>query len=332
MPSTWTDIPVQSSVDSGMFTIVNEIVENLKVITGSSSETPAETILNLDSRLDIVEAKTNLPIGQTVLTGRISSLTGLSNFLEKSTDGNYLKLVSSSGQIVSIAFGAGFSTDGFPLDYIKVFSSQQNCTEWGSTADGTYFCYVDRSTDGSTTCGQSTLAPRYDYYKSTALTANDHVYVIPERIMYYDDGSSWVAKQRVFVGEYVCTAGAVSSASIVTYALRGKAFSSGMSLPVDAGLITWSHNLGMIPQITRARLKCLSSDAGYAVGDITEQFLPDCGEGYQVGVIGFITKNTLSIRTGNARNFQVMHSTSGKIGNPTSSKWNLLFFADRGFQ
>lgn len=56
MPSTWTDIPVQSSVDSGMYTIVNEVVENLKVLSGSSSETPVDNIYNIDARLDILEA------------------------------------------------------------------------------------------------------------------------------------------------------------------------------------------------------------------------------------------------------------------------------------
>lgn len=242
--STWTDIPVQSSVDSGMYTIVNSLVENTKVITGSSSETPPDDLYGLDSRLDVLEAKTNLPIGQTALTGRISSLTGLSNFLEKSTDGNYLKLVSSSGQIVSIAFSAGFSTDGFPLDYIKVFSSQQNCTAWGSTADGTYYVYIERfSSDGSTGCGQSTIQPLYDYVKSTAGVANTHSYIIPERKMYYDDGSSWVNKQRVFVGEYVCTAGAVSSASIITYALRGEYVSSVVPVVIN-NVYTANHNIG----------------------------------------------------------------------------------------
>jgi hypothetical protein len=332
MPSTWTDIPVQSSVDSGMYTIVNEIVENCKVVTGSSSETPPDSLYGLDARLDILEAKTNLPIGQTVLTGRISSLTGLSNFLEKSTDGNYLKLVSSSGQIVSIAFGAGFSTDGFPLDYIKVFSSQQNCTEWGSTADGTYYVYVERnSSDGSTTCGQSTIAPLYDYQKSTAGVANTHSYIIPERKMYYDDGSSWVNKQRVFVGEYVCTAGAVSSASIITYALRGRAFSSWQAVPAAAGSLTWNHNLGIMPHVAKNRLKCSSAESGYAANAVTEQFATIPGAGQFAPTVGTITANTISVRTGSYANFQVVHSTSGTYASITSTNWNIQFSVERGF-
>ena len=330
--STWTNIGVQSSVDSGMYTIVNEVVDNLKVLSGSSSETPVDNIYNMDIRLDLLEGKTNLPLGQTVLTGRISTLTGLSNFLEKSTDGNYLKLVSSSGSIVSIAFSAGFSTDGFPLDYIKVFSSQQNCTEWGSTSDGTYYVYVERnSSDGSTTCGQSTIAPLYDYQKSTAGIANTHSYIIPERKMYYDDGSSWVNKQRVFVGEYVCTAGAVSSASIVTYALRGNFASSWIAMPGAAGSITWSHNLGLRPEIVNARLKCIVAESGYSTGDETRQFNTYSGT-FSMEQIGKITRLQIIHRWGNTSNgFLVVHSTNGTASVTTSSCWNYRLAVSRGF-
>lgn len=244
MPSTWTDIPVQSSVDSGMYTIVNEAVENLKVLSGSSSETPVDNIYNIDARLNILEAKTNLPLGQTILAGRISTLNGKPNYIEKSTDGNYLKIVSSSSNIVSIAFASGFSTDGFPLDYLKVFSSQRNCTEWGSTTDGTYYIYVERmSSDGSPAFGQSTIAHIDDYQKSTAGIANTHVFIIPERKMYYDDGSSWVNKQRVFVGEYICTVGVVSSASIIAYAIRGEYISSVVPVVIN-NTYTANHNIG----------------------------------------------------------------------------------------
>jgi hypothetical protein len=315
-----------------MYTIVNEIVDNCKIITGSSSETPPDSLYGIDARVDILEAKTNLPIGQTVLTGRISTLTGLSNFLEKSTDGNYLKLVSSSGSIVSIAFSAGFSTDGFPLDYIKVFSSQQNCTEWGSTSDGTYYVYVERnSSDGSTTCGQSTIAPLYDYQKSTASVANTHSYIIPERKMYYDDGSSWVNKQRVFVGEYVCAAGAVSSASIITYALCGKATSSWHTLPAAAGLLSWNHNIGCMPTITKSRLKCIGAENGYTTDEITEQFVTYLNAGITGPTIGLIARNTISVRAGAASNFQIIHSTAGTLSALTSTKWNYKFLVERGF-
>lgn len=332
MPSTWTDIPVQSSVDSGMYTIVNEIVENCKVISGSSSETPPDDLYGLDGRLDILEAKTNLPIGQTALTGRISSVTGLSNFLEKSTDGNYLKLVSSSGQIVSIAFAAGFSTDGFPLDYLKVFSSQQNCTSWGSTSDGTYYVYVERlSSDGSTTCGQSTIAPLADYQKSTASVANTHSYIIPERKIYYDDGSSWISKQRVFLGEYICTGGAISSASIITYALRGQAASSWMTYPAVNIESTWNHNIGIRPLVVNSRIKNLSSEWGYSAGEIIEQFRTNAGGNNEFGTIGRITNNKIMFKTGAVVALTVVASSDGTSQAATSTKWNIMFMANRGF-
>lgn len=55
--------------------------------------------------------------------------------------------------------------------------------------------------------------------------AVNHYYSIPEGIMYYHDGSSWSAVNRVFVGEVRTGASSVSSGSttagLFTYAIRG---------------------------------------------------------------------------------------------------------------
>jgi hypothetical protein len=100
-----------------------------------------------------------------------------------------------------------------------------------------------------------------------------HFFSIPEMKMYEATGASSVAgtnptmtrRDRLFLGE--ADTGASSVTAVRPYALRGEYRSPITALQAVNGLVTFAHNIGVVPQDVKLFLIAKVEQSGYKVGD-----------------------------------------------------------------
>lgn len=120
--------------------------------------------------------------------------------------------------------------------------------------------------------------------------------------------------------------------STVAYAYNGRYESAYTNtLPISPSATTVSHNIGNMPRIADFRIRCITAESGYAVGDelgMGTLYTNDGSVNVNPAVVTTLKtitftaqQNTLTI----AKKFSV-HSFS-----PTRANWQYKFVADRGW-
>lgn len=111
-----------------------------------------------------------------------------------------------------------------------------------------------------------------------------------------------------------------------------KSYTSANQTITAAGTLTLAHGLGGMPTMIQVRLKCLTAELGYSVGD---EVMIDFFGGYQGGNTGQALSivpdaTNLNIRYGGAANvFGLPNKATGIIANATNASWAMIVRAWR---
>ena len=110
----------------------------------------------------------------------------------------------------------------------------------------------------------------------------------------------------------------VPSAFTVSYTSSDQTISA-------AGSLTLAHSLGMMPKLIQYRLKCTSTEAGYAVDDeVVPQFPADAAS-FNKGVAIIPDATNINIRYGSSSNvFSVTNKTTGVSTAITNGNFRMI--------
>lgn len=264
---------------------------------------------------------------QTVVGGPVTA-AGFPDFFPAAAAGLVLtqQNVSALAPFVVAAangFGASGANDRVGISIVNL--------AWPAFPDNsTSYAYVDVAANGVLTPGHTTLAPAYQQAGAYSLVNGQHTFNIVEMMMKVGDGAAANQVWRVFVGEVVTAAGAITSA--IAYAYDGR-YDSGYTptLPAAGTAVVKNHNLGVIPGAMDFRANCTTSDAGWAVGD-------EVGLGALNGYNGSSLTNpalgaSTKAMTSQCSGFPwyVLHKSTGVSTSLTATSWKYKFTADRGW-
>ncbi len=158
---------------------------------------------------------------------------------------------------------------------------------------------------------------------------------IPNKTMYQVTGASatagsnptFTAKNRVYTAE--ATTGASTVSSVVNYAIQGK-YDSGWtnSLPAASVVVNKNHYIGVVPDVKELHFKCITADAGYAVGDVVKGAVQASGISHIPSLPA--TSNGITFTQG-ASGGSIINKSSGGWVTPTTVNWAYRFTASRGW-
>ena len=227
--------------------------------------------------------------------------------------------------IVSLAYG--FDTNKGNVDYIETLTAGSN--RWTNlTASTTNYLAIQRNrSTGSVGYWKDTYSPVYSYYTPTARYTGDIYFNITEMKWYVWNGSSWAAAsyEYMFLGEAITNASSVTS--IKTYALNGM-YDSGLNSFSFGSTYSHNHNIGTDLVTHKLIFECITTEAGYPVGDqIDHTSLALASGNYTIGSwhnslsAGWSVDNALVLRS----------RTGGANPARTASKWNYKMIVERNF-
>jgi hypothetical protein len=173
-------------------------------------------------------------VRQTVQGGPTTS-AGLPNFLPASSANLTLTMQNvSASDPLTVSFAGGF---GAGSDVMARSTSNLAFT----CVNGTNYLYLEVGANGTLSTGTTLLPPVFQYGGTADTTNGQSTFDIIRMVMYVGNGSSAVVTNRVFVGEAVAAASAISAA--IAYAYNG--YFRGTEFQY-LGLATAniSHNIG----------------------------------------------------------------------------------------
>lgn len=181
------------------------------------------------------------------------------------------------------------------VDWV-VLDAQENQTAWAQGETRTYEfpnaeSYTHYRLDVSAVNG-SNLISIGELRILSAPGADQHWFDPSSMIMWVWDGSQWVQKQRVFVGEAASNGESVTS--VISYAIRGRYESGRFALSVSTAHAK-NHNLGCMPRFVVAR------GAATAGGDLSEfsNIFGGTSSAYYGAWLQDIGRNSVKLVTGN---------------------------------
>lgn len=258
------------------------------------------------------------PVRQTVLGGP-DDTNGLPTFLPSTA----VALSLTSQNITSGSPFVVSSANGFGAAAVinRIGFSITNLT-WGAlSASSTNYLYVDVAANGSLTPGSTTLAPVYQPGGTRSTTSGQFTFNITEMFASVGNGSAAVQAYRVFVGEAVTSGTAVTSA--VAYVYQGYYLSGyTATLPTASTKTSKNHNIGDNHLAFQFRIKCLTTELGYAVGDIVTIFgMANGAANVTCPTPLMTTYKTAYLVTASSTPFVVINQSSFGYGGVTSANW-----------
>ena len=264
-------VPTIDEWNTTYFNAINTRVNDITFDQVSSSLTIDENDMASDSPshlptqqsvkayVDFVASKAD--VRQTVNTGPVDA-SGRADFLVSGA-GLTCAMTGVDSDSLIFSFGDGFNSAG-KKDYIVVQSSNLS---WASLSDNsTNYLYVEyNATTEVLSTGNTTIAPVYAYAKPAAGSAGRYWYPLDHRSRgESEDGATWTPTLRIYIGECVTAAGAVTS--VTSYAYQGKYVGTGVAL-VDSSAVNINVNIGA-PYIIRPDMLLVSTNTGnYVSGD-----------------------------------------------------------------
>lgn len=256
------------------------------------------------------------PVRQTVLSGPVDT-NGLPSF-GGSTGST---TVTATATLKATAAAGGDSNYG---------GSITNPSWTGLSVNGTRYLYLDITSAGVITTGNSALEPVYQWGGTYSVTNDQHTFNVQEMTMKVGNGSTATQTYRVFVGEVVISGGVVST--ITWYGLMGRYMSPFTNtLPGTSSATSFNHNLGArILRKPTIIFKCLTTDAGYAVGDyVTDVGTTSTATGSPIPISW--TAKTAQFSTGNSSAFYAPPKAGGAGVPLTAANWAYALMCERGW-
>jgi hypothetical protein len=239
-------------------------------LTGAPTAPTAATGTNttqLATTAFVLANAVSVPVRQTVLQSPVDG-GGLPTFLPATSAGLTLATqnisTGANALVVTAAQGAGLN------GAVNVVGQATSNLSWTCAASNTNFLPVLVNANGTLSAQTpATLAPIYQWGGTPSTASGQYTFNIQQMTMYLGNGAAANPVNHVIVGE--CVAGASTITSASAYALMGR-YDSGFAstLPSGASFTSKNHNLGCEPglYVPCAVLKCLTAEAGYAIGDV----------------------------------------------------------------
>lgn len=189
----------------------------------------------------------------------------------------------------------------------------------GASTNGTMYAYLDIAADGTCTSGLSTLAPVYQFGGTYSTTSGQFTFNIQEMTGKVGNGSTAVQTYRVYVGEFTVAGGVVTA--ITWYALMRRSESAYVTpLPGFPVYTTTNHNIGTTRINVKIVFECLTTEYGYAVGDIVEG--PTVNASGLPALPTFTkTRNAVGFMTANTQAFYLLNRSTGASSLMTPAYW-----------
>ena len=268
----------------------------------------------------------NLTVRQTVSAGPVDT-NGLPTLFPATSSSLVLTTqnVSSSAPLVFTA-AQGSNVLG-NVDYIYGFTSNQS---WTLTASATNYLYVNASTG---VLGFTTLQPIYQFGGTPAVTSGQFTFNISQMTGYMGNGTTAPATPLVFIGECVCGASTITSAT--AYAYNGIYTSALQAWPSGSSGISLNHNLGVGPvgYDSRWKMVCVTTNNGYSIGE--EINIITLFNGASSGVPFFTPDNAsrlaAQIATNNNSTYDMTPKAGGSATSITTADWNIRAYIRRNF-
>lgn len=265
-----------------------------------------------------------------------SNLSGVRQTVQYSlvdTNGfpNYITIgtglsVNIAATAVNIAINAAGGKSA--LDRVGTISADTTISSL--TASSTLYLYADIAVGGAVTLGFTTLAPIYSFGGTPSIVNGQFTFNIGEMTGYLGNGTTAPQAWRVYIGEAVTNATNVTS--VVNYALNGKYEGVyATPLPAVGTLTSANHNLGVQIGVRGVcRIKCLTAEVGYSVGDEVENIgMYSATSGIGMVQTYAITNKVIKFTTGSTQAFTVVNLTSGNTNVLTSANWSYKLTAKR---
>lgn len=260
--------------------------------------------------------------GMTALGGSVGAMTTVVTTAIGSTPSSGAAYTTTQPLIVSAAKGYGADVTG---------TSTSNLTWTSINTAGTYYLYVDvDESTGALTTGSTKLQPIYQPGGTPSVTSTQDTFNIEQMVMWCGNGASAVQKYRVYVGQ-VDTTGATTS-NLIWYTVGGS-YDSGYTatFPAVGTNIEKSHNLGLVPLVTRLLVKCTTIDAGYSVGDVVEPYTSPFAGNTFAPFSKYATHLKVGFTAGSNVTMCIQNKTTGASVNATVASWSYRLVADRGW-
>lgn len=228
--------------------------------------------------------------------------------------------------VISAGYGANSfqiasAVNGTAINFTGTSSGTQTC------AAQTSYLYLEISNNGVITTGSTTHQPVYQHGGTYSTVNNAHTFNIQEMTMKVGNGSIATQVYRVFVGECAITGTTVNS--ITWYALLGRYTSADQTI-TSSTPVTVSSNLGVLPRYASHKLRCLTAEQGYSVGDIVGPVMNN-GTGVHIAPVSF-TRNTITMLPGTSGTaFYSINKSSSAQAALTNANWKQFVEADRGW-
>ncbi len=187
----------------------------------------------------------------------------------------------------------------------------------GLTNAAINYLYADIAADGSVTLGATTLAPVYQNGGTFSVASGQFTFNISTMTQGVGNGTTSNLSYRVFIGEAVCSGGAVAAA--VNYALKGQAFVPLTALPTTGTFSNANINIGTTAVTVSGALVCQVSELGYAIGDEKPMF--GTGNGGSFDNAFYMTARGLVLGVANWSSFLVENRATAGGALITLANW-----------
>lgn len=246
------------------------------------------------------------PVRQTVLGGPIDA-SGYPSFLPPNSAALSINSQNiTAGYPLVVSSANGFGSSG-AVD--RVGKSTVNLTWNGLSANATNYLYVDVAADGTLTTGSTNLAPVYQNGGARSSVNGQATFNVAEMSMTVGNGVAANQAYRVFVGEAVTNAGAVTST--VAYAYQGL-YDTGWFAVSNSSNYAKNHNIGHLDLNTQTWVNSTASEAGKYQADTSGGYTGSVS--ISTGIYKkFDTRNSMTFQTGSGAVFAIYRGGAGDI-------------------
>lgn len=255
-------------------------------------------------------------VRQTVQTSNVD-VNGLSDYISIGI-GLAVDIAATAVPVNVLASGGAVADDRLgTIDTDTSISSLTDAT--------TNYLYADIDGAGAITLGATTLAPVYQFGGTYSIVSGQSTFNISEMTMKVGNGASADSVNRVFLGEAVTAGGVVTG--VVNYALNGL-FISGLSSYAASSNTSYNNNIGSQFNKSTLKFKCLTTQLGYAVGEIIE--IAGSGEINGNATISIVDRNVATV-TLHSNTMRFVDRGIFSYGTITPANWNKFIEVKRGW-